>query len=1178
MAWSIVGVGSVVEVTVTTHTLTEPAGCAAGDLLVACIGSRIAHTTSITLPSGWTRVTEQKINNVVLGTTGQPSACMAYIKRGASAPALGFTHPTAPNVARGQIVAYRENTAGNGISFDAFGGGQTATAITAISIASSVTTTAASDLLVGMVAGGSASTYTAFKTANAPSTASGATNTSSAPSTTTWTERADASSATGADIGLSIFDAVKTATGAGGAITATASVSSGHAVLMGAFRTLPIIANAWDSSDRTYTVTLSNSDKTATHTPAATGGIRSSTERTNGAAGKYYAEWVATTIGASSQFCLKSKTSDIGAPGTESFRYLNGGQVFVGGTQVATMGVAAAGDIVCVAWDSGAERFWFRLNGGLWNNDASADPATGTNGLDASALPNTSFCLYWAGITAAVTTLRTELAEYTQAIPSGFKSWMGETPVGGTGVTVSVTGQATTAAVGEVTISIPAPVNITVDAAGQAVTSTVGNPSVTGKSSFIATGQAVTSAVGPLALIVTHARFTVAAPEILASTQGVGVEAGGSISTTASGSEITSGVGQVSVKADHRFSVTGQQVASSVGEVSVTGKANVSTLVAGQATTAGVGQVTIDARSSVSTTATGQEVAASVGQVSVSTVVRIDVTVNVVAPMGGGRPDESLVAFLGTPTITGKANVSTIPTGQAISTAVGTPTITANIGVSMLLAGQELVSAVGVPSITTHARFSVSGQSVTSAVGQVSVTSGTGVTIVVGGSASPTLPAYRSHTFSSYIYRPFGLTLDKPAGTVENDVMLAAIVHVKSPTALNDIVAPAGWTKIGTSTVVAASGASAKLEVWWKRAGGSEPASYFFDVWADSDNQYSIISYSGCPTSGSPIDAFSTNSANTGATATGLSLTTTQANDALIWIGHNWDASTTLTPPAGMTERADSLLYISEQDITAAGATGNRTQTLASSNPWAVYLLSLKGAPGAAAFPGLSASVSPPAAITGTGNVLLAGQEVTASGRGVGVTAGGSVSTTVSSGLATTAAGQVGVKADHRFSVTAPMGGGRPDESLVAFVGQVTVDARQTVSTTVVGQSLAVSLSPVTVTAGVRTSVSLAGQSVASAVGAVNFSLAISALVPVSSEEMSAEVGAIFFPTGLDDSVTLDGQTVQAEVGAVTVTTVALRGMDVWTGTAWAGKPAKVWTGSAWVPKPVKLWNGSSWV
>ena len=36
--------------------------------------------------------------------------------------------------------------------------------------------------------------------------------------------------------------------------------------------------------------------------------------------------------------------------------------------------------------------------------------------------------------------------------------------------------------------------------------------------------------------------------------------------------------------------------------------------------------------------------------------------------------------------------------------------------------------------------------------------------------------------------------------------------------------------------------------------------------------------------------------------------------------------------------------------------------------------------------------------------------------------------------------------------------------------------------------------------------------------------------------------------------------------------------MKVWSGSAWAEKPAKVWNGSAWVAKPVKVWSGSAWV
>lgn len=35
--------------------------------------------------------------------------------------------------------------------------------------------------------------------------------------------------------------------------------------------------------------------------------------------------------------------------------------------------------------------------------------------------------------------------------------------------------------------------------------------------------------------------------------------------------------------------------------------------------------------------------------------------------------------------------------------------------------------------------------------------------------------------------------------------------------------------------------------------------------------------------------------------------------------------------------------------------------------------------------------------------------------------------------------------------------------------------------------------------------------------------------------------------------------------------------VKVWTGAAFAEKPAKVWNGSQWIEKIVKAWNGSSW-
>src|SRR5262245_49945735 len=254
MAWEFVGVSSVVEVTATSHTLTLPTGTQPGDLLVAVISSRIASTTSITLPSGWTLVAESKTNNVVAAaTTSEASGMMAYIVRGASTPALGFTHPTAPSVARGQIVAYRGQAAS---PFDVGIGAKTGTNITAIST-TGLTTGLANELIVKGVCSGRAATMTAHDAATDPTTSSGTGSVqTAAPIVGTWQERSDASSTTGADTGLAIADAIRGTAGATGALTATASVAGGHAQVAGAFRIQPFGVNSSATAGTTINTTI----------------------------------------------------------------------------------------------------------------------------------------------------------------------------------------------------------------------------------------------------------------------------------------------------------------------------------------------------------------------------------------------------------------------------------------------------------------------------------------------------------------------------------------------------------------------------------------------------------------------------------------------------------------------------------------------------------------------------------------------------------------------------------------------------------------------------------------------------------------------------------------------------------------------------------------------------------
>jgi len=253
-AWALVGVSNVVEVTTASHALvtTGISGLASGDLLVACISSRIASATQITLPTGgaWTRVNSAENNNTATNTSATPTGFMAYAIRGGSDPNLTFTHPTTPSVALGVILAYRNVNASTPL--DTSNAVTSGTNVTAINVAAGVTTAEDDELLVCLRAGGQESTMTVWAAATDPTTASGATTTTGDPAPNAWTERVDSTTVTGADTALSVFDAVKTAAGATGNMTGTASQGSAHVVVTGAFK---IVAAAATFIAKSYITT-----------------------------------------------------------------------------------------------------------------------------------------------------------------------------------------------------------------------------------------------------------------------------------------------------------------------------------------------------------------------------------------------------------------------------------------------------------------------------------------------------------------------------------------------------------------------------------------------------------------------------------------------------------------------------------------------------------------------------------------------------------------------------------------------------------------------------------------------------------------------------------------------------------------------------------------------------------
>ncbi len=187
------------------------------------------------------------------------------------------------------------------------------------------------------------------------------------------------------------------------------------------------------------------------------------------------------------------------------------------------------------------------------------------------------------------------------------------------------------------------------------------------------------------------------------------------------------------------------------------------------------------------------------------------------------------------------------------------------------------------------------------------------------------------------------VTLLKPTGVVANDVMIAAI-H-SGWCGANTIVPPAGWTLINSTSNTGPGCGSTSTQIllatYYKVAGASEPSAYIF---TGTSSQYlvgGISAYTGVNIS-SPINASSSFGAQEAcANIVANSVTTTAACTRLVsvFVCSVNSSATNIVPPVSLTERLDvgntgnhpwgnENLEISDESISTAGATGNRSAAL----------------------------------------------------------------------------------------------------------------------------------------------------------------------------------------------------------------------------------------------------------
>jgi MSHA biogenesis protein MshQ len=176
------------------------------------------------------------------------------------------------------------------------------------------------------------------------------------------------------------------------------------------------------------------------------------------------------------------------------------------------------------------------------------------------------------------------------------------------------------------------------------------------------------------------------------------------------------------------------------------------------------------------------------------------------------------------------------------------------------------------------------------------------------------------------------ITINKPAGTIVNDVMIASIGF--SPNTLTIPTVPAGWTLV--RRVDNANGNANSLVVYRKTAGAAEPANYAWTFSAAGYLAGGISTFSGVDTT-TPVDIENGNCTQQGSCATTTlshatpSVATTVANTMLV-TSHTYSSAGTWVPPGAMTEAVEvqhgtQSLGVNYVLQAAAGATGTKTAT-----------------------------------------------------------------------------------------------------------------------------------------------------------------------------------------------------------------------------------------------------------
>jgi hypothetical protein len=192
----------------------------------------------------------------------------------------------------------------------------------------------------------------------------------------------------------------------------------------------------WNPADKNSNIALSNGNLTVSNTNGADGAVRSIN---NQIPGKYYFEvtWTGSAGGGNTGCGIATNLASLvnfgQSAGSGIAAFQSSGNIWNNGSSVGISIGAFASGTVCVAIDTSVKRAWFRKDAGLWNANATYNPATNVGGIDITTIVDAGilFAITCINSVSPIATANFGATAFTQAVPVGFVAW-DTTPTPGT--------------------------------------------------------------------------------------------------------------------------------------------------------------------------------------------------------------------------------------------------------------------------------------------------------------------------------------------------------------------------------------------------------------------------------------------------------------------------------------------------------------------------------------------------------------------------------------------------------------------------------------------------------------------------------------------------------------------------------------------------------------------------